>query len=194
MKEIFNQIWNLALPYQDKRGDKGHAEITLKYAIRLLKSEKGNKDIVIPAIILHDTGWSQLSEIEGRVIFDADATKEAKLSVRYKHQDAGVKISRKILNSIDYPTSMVDEVLEIVSQHDTREGFFSKNEGLVRDSDKLWRFSKIGFNADLIRGKISFHNLYSKLINRVETPNFLYSYTAREIAYDELKIRASEFQ
>jgi hypothetical protein len=53
MKEIFEKIWETALPYQDQRNDDGHARTTLKYAKKLVKLEDGNEDIVIPAIILH---------------------------------------------------------------------------------------------------------------------------------------------
>ena len=60
MKEIFEKIWETALPYQDQRNDDGHARVTLKYAKELVKLEDGNEDIVIPAIILHDVGYSQI--------------------------------------------------------------------------------------------------------------------------------------
>jgi len=42
---------------------------------------------------------------------------------------------------------LVPEILEIISHTDTRKGFISKNEGLVRDADKLWRTSQRGFAA-----------------------------------------------
>ena len=57
MKHIFEKVWELALPYQDKRDDRGHAEVTFNYAKRLAKLEEGNKEIILPAIILHDIGW-----------------------------------------------------------------------------------------------------------------------------------------
>lgn len=192
MKEIFEKIWELALPYQDKRDDKEHAEITTSYALRLLESEEGNENVIVPAIILHDIGWSQLTNDEKMAIFDHSATKDEKLGVRYKHQDASVNLGKDILNQINYPQTLIEEILDIISQHDTREGFISQNEGLVRDADKLWRFSKTGFAADLIRNKFSFQQLYDKLINKIELPNFFYSNKAKQIAYDELEIRKKD--
>ena len=66
MKEIFEKIWELALPYQDKRDDSGHAATSLKYALQLVELENGDEDVIIPAIILHDVGWSQL--VKERII------------------------------------------------------------------------------------------------------------------------------
>ncbi len=192
MKEVFEKIWELALPYQDKRDDKGHAEITTSYALKLLESERGNENVVVPAIILHDIGWSQLTKDERMTIFDHSATKDEKLRVRYRHQDEGVRLGKDILNQVNYTQNLIEEILDIISQHDTREGFISQDEGLARDADKLWRFSKTGFIADLIRNKFSFQQLYDKLTNKIELPNFFYSNKAKQIAYDELEIRKKD--
>ena len=135
MKEIFEKIWETALPYQDQRNDDGHARITLKYAKELVELEDGNEDIVIPAIILHDIGYSQILRERRMLIFDRDATNEEREAVRYKHQAQSVKLGEKILKELNYPADMIPEILEIISKHDTRKGFISKEEGLVRDAD-----------------------------------------------------------
>ena len=189
MKEIFQRIWELALPYQDKRDDRGHAETTLDYAKTLVNAENGDEDIVIPAIILHDIGWSQLPRSKRLLIFDRNAKEEEILSVRLQHQREGGKLAREILSEVGYPADMTEEILEIISEHDTREGFISKNEGLVRDADKLWRFSKGGFEADARRYKGARKFPFGILENSLQNPNFLYSKTARQIALEELALR-----
>lgn len=108
MKEIFENIWNLALPYQDKRDDKGHAKITTEYALRLLETENDIDKVVVPAIILHDIGWSQLDKEQRMIIFDHNATKDQKLGVRYKHQDEGVKLAKDILNQPNYSDDLIN--------------------------------------------------------------------------------------
>jgi len=45
LKQVHDRIWELALPYQDKRNDAGHAEVTLHFARILLALEKGNEDV-----------------------------------------------------------------------------------------------------------------------------------------------------
>jgi hypothetical protein len=192
MNKIFNKIWQMALPYQDKRDDKGHAQITTSYAIRLLELESCYEDIIIPAIILHDIGWSKLSKSQRMLIFNQDSTETQKLEVRYKHQDTGVRLAKKILGQINYPIELIAQITEIISQLDTRLGFISHNEGIVRDADKLWRFSNIGFSADMARGEYSFQELYDSLHNQIKLPDFFYSNEAKNIAYSELDARLQD--
>ncbi len=189
MKEIFEKIWEAALPYQDKRDDDGHARITLKYAKELVKLENGNEDIVIPAIILHDIGYSQIPRKRRMLIFDKDAKKEDREGVRNEHQKQSVKLGRKLLKKLNYPSEMIPEILEIISQHDTRKGFISKEEGLVRDADKLWRFSKERFKVDADRNKAHFEERIKRLEKDLKDSDYIYSGSAREIALRELEER-----
>jgi HD superfamily phosphodiesterase len=189
MKAIFNKIWELALPYQDKRDDAGHAEIALRYARELVTLEKGDENVIIPSIILHDIGWSQLVKERWTLVFDKGARAEEKRSVQIEHQNESVKIANGILREVDYPAELTKEILEIISQHDTREGFISKNEGLVRDADKLWRTSQEGFATDEKRTNSSASSHFKKIEADIHKPNYFYSETARQIATAELKLR-----
>jgi hypothetical protein len=153
MKKIFQNIWDLARPYQDQRDDPGHAEVALYYAQLLVRYEKGDRDIIIPAIILHDVGYSQIPKERRMKIFDRKAKRLERLGVQYEHQIEGILLARKILEQANYPPDKVGEILQIISQHDTRKGFVSKNEGLTRDADKLWRYSKRCIEAGENRAK-----------------------------------------
>ena len=191
MKEIFHNIWELALPYQDKRDDNGHAQTTLDYAIKLTDLEKGDEDIIIPAIILHDIGWSQLSGQSIAILFDPGSTPEQLYELRIQHQNESVRLATGILNDIDYPPSRNSEILTIISEHDTRRGFISKNEGLVRDADKLWRYSQAGFEADVRRFGRSFQDHYERMDEELHSPEYLYSKSAMQMALAELEQRKS---
>lgn len=193
MKKIHTQIWDTALPFQDKRDDAGHAFITLEFAKQLVDLDHGNPDVVLPAIILHDTGWSQLTREDWQVVFSPEATAEDEMRVRIKHQDEGVKIAENVLAQVDYPQEYISEILEIISQHDTRKGFISKNEGLVRDADKLWRFSKTGFDADIERFRFEPIYLHDRIFPQIAEEGFFYSDTSRDLAYQELARRKMEF-
>lgn len=194
MNKTYEQIWNMALPHQDKRDDAGHAFITLEYAKQLVDLDAGNPDVVLPAIILHDTGWSRLSRDEWMVVFSPEATAADEMVVRLRHQEEGVNIAKEILESIDYPAKWTEEIVEIISQHDTRKGFISNDEGLMRDADKLWRFSKTGFDADVERFGIAPQTLYERLIEQIPSEGFFYSQTSRELAHEELERRRREFE
>ena len=199
MKSIHRKIWNLALPYQDKRDDKGHARTVVSFAIKLLKTEKADPDVVIPAAILHDIGWSRLSKKERFSIFKPEPAETGKtfsgdIEIRKKHQDEGVKIARRILSKTKYNKTLVSEILEIISEHDTRIGFISKNEGVMRDADKLWRFSRTGFLADSRRRNMPHLENLRRLKQKTRMHGFFYSKTAKKIAAEELKKRKKEFK
>lgn len=193
MKTIHNEIWNMALPFQDKRDDAGHAFITLEYAKQLVDLDNGNADVIIPAIILHDTGWSRLTREEWQVVFTPEATPEDEMVVRLRHQEEGVNIAREILSKLDYPKAWTEEIVEIIAEHDTRQGFISKNEGLVRDADKLWRVSKTGFDADIERFEILPETLHDRLLKQIPSDGFFFSNTSIELANQELARRRREF-
>lgn len=189
MKETFQRMWELALPYQDKRDDSGHARIALDNAKKLVGLENGDEDIVIPATILHDIGWSQIPPEKWLLIFDSNVGEAEKVSIRLQHQRAGVKLAGDILSEVGYPKDLTDEILEIISQHDTREGFISKNEGLVRDADKLWRFSKVGFKAGTTRYKFELEFALNRLETILKNAAYFYSESAGQIAAEELELR-----
>jgi HD superfamily phosphodiesterase len=196
MKDIFNRIWELALPYQDKRDDSGHAITSTKYAGMLVVLENGDENVILPAIILHDIGWSQLVKERRMLIFDKDASKEVKREVQLEHQKEGVRLAGEILRQANYPAELVPEILEIISQHDTREGFISKNEGLVRDADKLWRTSPEGFAAAASRRKPEDkprdESIWQKMAEDIRKPNYFYSERARQIAIVDHQLRLQE--
>ena len=187
MKDIFIKIWELALPYQDKREDAGHAETSLNYAQKLVVLENGTEDVVIPAIILHDVGWSRLPTERRMTIFDRDASAEDRRAVQYEHQIEGVKLALKILRQVDYPPDLIVEILEIISGHDTRKGFISKNEGIVRDADKLWRTSNKGFTVSEERAKKQEAQRFVRLEKGLNKEDYFYSETARNMALADLK-------
>jgi len=212
MKKIFSEIWNFALPYQDQRDDPGHAEVALHFAQLLVRYEKGDRDIILPAIILHDVGYSRIPKERRMKIFDRKAKRVERLGVQYEHQIEGVLLARKILEQVNYPPDKVGEILQIISQHDTRKGFISKNEGLTRDADKLWRYSKRCIEAGENRAKakrqekLKEPEIEAKKRDPKKKPpdrwrmmkkgilktDYFYSERARKIALKELKARKKE--
>jgi hypothetical protein len=194
VKDIFERIWQLALPLQDQRDDSGHAEVALHYATLLLSTEQGDEEIVVPAIILHDIGYSQLSRERRLVIFDRSRPEAERKAVQIEHENAGVVLAKGLLVKVEYPRELVPEILEIISQHDTRKGFISKNEGLVRDSDKLWRFSKRAFEVGSRRPRTAPDTRLKDLEVDIDKPDYFFSERARQLARGELEARKREAQ
>ena len=59
MKPVFDKIQQLSKPFLNTRHNDVHTEISTSLAFQLLEQEGGDEDIVIPAIILHDTVTSK---------------------------------------------------------------------------------------------------------------------------------------
>ena len=191
MKKEFKKIWDIALPFQDKRNDKDHASIVMKFAMKLLRSEKGDEDIVIPAAILHDIGWSQILEKERMTLFDCMPDSKKERILKIKHQKEGVRLAKKLLKEVKYDPKLTKEILEIISEHDTRKSILNMNDSILRDADKLWMFSKKGFEADIRRRKISVKKWNHFLLTVIDQK--LNTDTAKKIAKQELEKRIIDY-
>lgn len=180
------EIWVKAFPYQDKRNDVGHIEHVVYFVFKLLEYIRAERAIVVPAAILHDTGWG---EVIPRLLsswnpFSEDFKKNER-KFRELHQEAGVKISEKILEEVGYQKQYIDTIIEIVSQHDTRNLFFCTEDGIVRDADKLWRFSLRHW--EIYYSKIDPKDAYSRLLRAIKNSSFFSSNISRHIARAELE-------
>lgn len=193
MSPIEKDIWQKALPYQDKRRDTGHAENVVYFALKLLEIIDAKREIVIPAAILHDIGWSQMTKEELNSFYLPN-WRDYEPALRKRHQDLGVNSAEEILGEVDYPNEFYKNILDIISQHDTRKGFLSKEDGVVRDADKLWRYTLQHFKIalkerkdDLVGIYSSKDGIYSHLLKNITKPDFFYSNIAKEIARIELE-------
>ena len=188
LKGVHKKIWELAFPYQDKRNDEGHAEHIVFFAQKLLLLEKADPDVVIPAAILHDVGWSQLSAEERHLAYISD-----QLEIRKKHQEEGVKIAEKILEQAGLnDQARIEHILEIISGHDTRIGSFSKEDALVRDADKLWRYSEVGVSTNIRIKGVRDRQWREELERWIDQEGFFFTESARTIARKELEDRKKE--
>lgn len=179
-------IWNCAFQYQDKRNDKGHAECVTYFSLQLLKHFDGERKIVIPASILHDIGWSQMSKKE-IAQFYLPNWRDFESQLRKRHQEEGVKLARKILEELNYTSKHVLEILEIISQHDTRKGFYSLEDGIARSADRLWRFTIPCINLFKKERKWSFEEMNGILNEWKNQKDFFYDDKIKKFAELELE-------
>ena len=184
---VFKQIYQLAQPYLNTRYNDVHTEISVQLAHQLLSAEGGQEDIVIPAIILHDVGWQ---EVPADLHLEAFGPKATLPEINRTHEQAGVKIAKSILNEVNYDKEKIDEILEIIDGHDSRKESISLNDSLVKDADKLWRFTKTGFDIDNKR----FEETVAEGLNRLHKylPRWFFTDTAYRIAKEELRQRERE--
>ena len=151
IKPIYQKIFEKAKPFLRTRKNLIHTQISLRYALQLLRYEKGDEGVVIPAIILHDVGWSVVPEHLHLTAFGPNPTNPKLGRV---HEVEGAKIAKAILEEFNYPPEKIKEIYRIIQGHDSRKRPLSWNDRIVKDSDKLWRYSRRGMAIDLSRFRI----------------------------------------
>ncbi len=144
MKEIYKKLWRLAKPYYKKGRptDIDHIEWMMKNAILVCKQENIDDSLLLPLVILHDIGYSEISK---RNSFDLD--------VRKAHMKAGAEIARKILIKIKYQKDKIEKIVYYVSVHDNwalGNLDIYKNDkilGIFNDLDFAWIVTPKGFTS-----------------------------------------------
>ena len=186
-RPVFKKIYQLAQPYLNTRYNDVHTKMSIQLAYQLLSVEGGQEDIVIPAIILHDVGWQ---EVPAGLHLKAFGPKATRPEINRTHEQAGVKIAKRILNEVNYNKEKIAEILKIIDGHDSRKESVSLNDSLVKDADKLWRFTKTGFDIDNKR----FEETVAEGLNRLRKylPRWFFTDTAYRIAKEELQQRERE--
>jgi len=184
IKPIHQKIFENAKPFLRTRKNLIHTQIALRYALKLLKSEKGNEGVVIPAIILHDVGWSVVPEHLHLTAFGPNPTNPKLGKV---HEVEGAKIAKAILEKFNYPLEKTKEICRIIQGHDSRKRPLSWNDRIVKDSDKLWRYSRKGMEIDLGRFRIP-RQEYLVFLEAIIDQWFL-TPTATKIAREEISLR-----
>lgn len=189
MRSIFDEIWRRAKPYLNTRKNHIHTEISIRFAEMLLEKEGGDEDVVMPAIILHDVGWIRIPEDEQHKGFGPEIQSPR---VVKKHEMEGVKIAKEILEALDYDKEKMAQILEIIEGHDSRKETASINESIVKDADKLWRFSSEGFTIDCKRFNLKPMERVKK--KDLDIDSIFFTESAKQIAGKEIKERLIESQ
>ena len=177
MSEQYRMIKKLAEPYLRTRENDIHTEISTQFAYRLLEAEAGDEDIVIPAILVHDVGWSQVPEELQLKAFGPKATLPEWNRV---HEVEGVRIARQILEEAGVELRKIEEILIIIEGHDSRKEGISLNDKLVKDADKLWRYTREGVEINRRRYDYSFEQYLERL--RIHLEVWFLTDSARQIA------------
>ena len=137
-------IWELAKDYLKTRDNDAHCLYAYGIANALLSQiPEAQENIVLPAILIHDIGWSTVDERENleAIAPDRDGSRN---HLVIQHEKEGAKIARGILTQVGLPAAEIDEICAIIDGHDTRLEPISVNDACVKDADKIWRVSPHG--------------------------------------------------
>lgn len=134
-------LWHAARPWLDVRSNDVHTLIAWRLAGTLLALRPGaDEAVVLPAVILHDTGWKRMPQDQ---LARAVGPKPQFPELQRDHEVAGVAIGAEILR--DLALGLDDAaILAIVDGHDTTKEARSPEDAILKDADKLWRFTPHG--------------------------------------------------
>ncbi|NMC94211.1 MAG: HD domain-containing protein [Syntrophorhabdus sp.] len=188
MRTMYETIYEMAKPYLNTRYNDVHVELSYEFTKRLLKHyPEADEDIVLPAILLHDVGWKMVPEDEQAGAFGPEVKKN---DVQRFHEIEGAKMAGQILNELNYPGSKIHEIMDIIDGHDTRLEALSLNDKIVKDADKLWRFTTTGVNIDSFRFGIERISYINYLEDRIK--EWFFTLAAQDMARETLAITRSQ--
>jgi putative nucleotidyltransferase with HDIG domain len=139
-------VWAAARPYMRSRKNDVHIPIVYACAERLLEHHpEADAEVVLLAALLHDVGWAVVDQ--EAIYRDAFGPGMWESDVRIAHEKEGARLAREVLEELEYPAALVDEVATIIDGHDSRTEALSRNDEIVKDADRLWRFSLTGVSV-----------------------------------------------
>lgn len=187
IRHAYQKIYEFAIPFLQTRQNEIHTYIVYQYALLLLKDEPGIPEIVIPAAILHDVGWSCIPEEEQLTAFGPEVKNK---QLQRRHEVEGVAIAVEILNKVRYDPQFSQKIVEIIDGHDTTNKARSIDDAITKDADKLCRFSGIGFHIDYKRFNKEQVSHLKFLIEKID--EWFLTITGRELARYEASMRKKE--
>ena len=191
---FIGRLFDLAEPYLAVRNDMDHARVSHQYALLLLEREGGDRAVVEPAVILHDVGWSALTPDQIKAAYGVRPSGQEADRLNRVHEVEGAAIARRILESVDYDRQLTGKIVAIIERHDSGEKASSLEERLVKDSDRLWRFSETGMWQELKKqggvGPREYHDYVGARIDTWFFTPFAASMAREELARREVEISA----
>ena len=171
-------IWERAVEHLHVRDNDGHTAYSYGLASALCDLHpKADREVVLPAIILHDTGWSRVPPDE---VLLAIAPGHSRPDLVIRHEKEGALIAHEILADLGHDPTRTSEIVEIIDGHDSRRTSLSLNDSLVKDADKLWRLTPHG--VDTVMGWFGLTRAQAHVLIGSRVHEHLFTDAARAMA------------
>jgi hypothetical protein len=199
----YREFFRTVLPYLHSRTTDVHVATCLPFVKELLTAERrrGDERVVNLAFILHDSGWSQMTEIEVANSLGVKGLVLAGTAInpKLRHAELGVELARRILMEYTFQTQLTTRQIDLISQailyHDrpqqlARMGIIPLELQVVCDVDHLWSFTHANFWQDTARKSIDPKTYLNNLENDLD--GYFVSEPAKLKARKMLEQRALE--
>jgi HD superfamily phosphodiesterase len=138
----YDRIYELAEPYWHTRSNEIHVPGAYALAQELVAAHpEADPDVVLPAILLHDIGYMAVPA-EDHLKGLAGAARGWEPDITRRHEIQGAALAGEILGSVGWDPTRIAAIVDIVDGHDSRSEAVSLEDELVKDADKLWRFTE----------------------------------------------------
>jgi hypothetical protein len=162
--EAYRDFFKVVLPYLHARTTDVHVVTCLPFIKELVQEEGEPVDerVVQIAFMLHDSGWSQMSEVEiahslgvRGIILSGDA-----INPKARHALLGKQVAQKILGEYPFQPPLTSKqknsIYQAILFHDKPEelaagGGIPATVKVVCDVDHLWSFTHPNFWQDTLR-------------------------------------------
>ena len=126
------------------RSNDEHTLISYRIALgAAAASSRRRTRVVLPAVLLHDVGWKMFPKEK---LADAVGPNAKYPELQREHEIEGARIAREHLERLAIPADG-RRVSSIIDGHDTRKHALSLEDALMKDADKLWRFTAHGIET-----------------------------------------------
>ena len=196
----FDALWQTCKPYLEngRTIDLIHTRISTDLAWRLLREgAKGDEDIIIPAIMLHDIGYSQIDDkdVYKKTTFPDKANSQYDVHIKELHLTEGAKLAEVILEELEYPAPLIPPIVEIVRTHEDLQGNkpdqSNTNRVIVSDADKLYRFTAYNLTSGMALHGKGKKDAFEFMYNNID--KWLCLDISKRIAIEELRKLPYEF-
>jgi len=201
----YRAFFRLVLPYLHARSTDVHVATCFPFIKELIRTEAETADerVVSIAFMLHDSGWSQMSEAEVAQSLGIQGLSLSGHAIQPKarHVILGQQIAQKILG--EYPfhprltESQKDEIYQAILFHDKPQELAAADGipaslKVVCNVDHLWSFTHLDFWQDTLRKEIK-PDLYLANLGR-DLENYFVSEPGRQKARQLLDMRRVEVE
>lgn len=140
-----SRIWPLAVRHLRVRSNDAHTLYAVAIARSLLEAHsEADAGVVLPAIMLHDVGWSAVPADE---VLEAIAPGGGRPDLVILHENEGARLAAGILSEAGVGGERARRIIEIVDGHDSRSEALSIEDAIVKDADKTWRLTPHGLGT-----------------------------------------------
>jgi hypothetical protein len=145
MTPELGRVWERAAVLLRVRDNDSHTLYAFGLATALLDLyPNADAAVVLPAILLHDIGWSQVDPSE---VLSAIAPGAGRPDLVLVHEREGARLAADILAATEYDPGRIDRIVEIIDGHDSRTNALSIEDAIVKDADKTWRLTPHGIDT-----------------------------------------------